>query len=66
MREVPRPLAGAIAGLVARGAAPDVATTWGTALHSTAGDRLTERIGAIGLLARELIDELPRVLADLA
>lgn len=59
-------LAGAIAGLVARGATPDVAATWGTALHSTAGDRLTERIGALGLLARELIDELPRVLADLA
>jgi ADP-dependent NAD(P)H-hydrate dehydratase len=59
-------LAGAIAGLVARGAEPDVAATWGTALHSTAGDRLTERVGPLGLLARELIDELPRVLADLA
>jgi ADP-dependent NAD(P)H-hydrate dehydratase len=59
-------LAGAIAGLVARGAAPDVAATWGTALHSIAGDRLTERIGPLGLLARELIHELPRVLAELA
>jgi ADP-dependent NAD(P)H-hydrate dehydratase len=59
-------LAGAIAGLVARGAEPAVASTWGTALHSIAGDRLTERVGPLGLLARELIDELPRVLADLA
>jgi NAD(P)H-hydrate repair Nnr-like enzyme with NAD(P)H-hydrate dehydratase domain len=40
--------------------------TWGTALHSIAGDRLSERIGPLGLLARELIDELPRVLADLS
>jgi ADP-dependent NAD(P)H-hydrate dehydratase len=59
-------LAGAIAGLLARGAKPDVAATWGTALHSTAGDRLSERVGPLGLLARELIDELPRVLADLS
>jgi hydroxyethylthiazole kinase-like uncharacterized protein yjeF len=59
-------LAGAIAGLLARGADPVVAGTWGTALHSTAGDRLSERIGPLGLLARELIDELPRVLADLS
>lgn len=59
-------LAGAIAGLIARGAAPDVAATWGTALHSIAGDRLTERVGPLGLLARELIDELPRVLAALS
>lgn len=59
-------LAGAIAGLLARGARPDVAATWGTALHSTAGDRLSERVGPLGLLARELIDELPRVLADLS
>jgi hydroxyethylthiazole kinase-like uncharacterized protein yjeF len=59
-------LAGAIAGLIARGADPDVAATWGTALHSMAGDRLTERVGPLGLLARELIDELPQVLAELA
>ncbi|HYI32207.1 MAG TPA: NAD(P)H-hydrate dehydratase [Glaciibacter sp.] len=58
-------LAGAIGGLLARGAAPDQAACWGTHLHATAGDRLAARIGPTGYLARELIDELPSVLVEL-
>ncbi|MGO4689882.1 NAD(P)H-hydrate dehydratase [Glaciibacter sp. 2TAF33] len=58
-------LAGAIGGLLARGADPDQAACWGTHLHATAGDRLAARIGPTGTLARELADELPMVLAEL-
>lgn len=57
-------LAGAIAGLVARGADPGDGACWATWLHATAGDRLAQRIGPMGFLARELADELPRLLAE--
>jgi ADP-dependent NAD(P)H-hydrate dehydratase len=56
-------LAGAIGGLLARGADIADGTCWATYLHARAGDRLTERIGPLGFLARELADELPLVLA---
>jgi NAD(P)H-hydrate repair Nnr-like enzyme with NAD(P)H-hydrate dehydratase domain len=56
-------LAGAIGGLIARGAETAEATCWATYLHARAGDRLAERIGPLGFLARELADELPLVLA---
>jgi ADP-dependent NAD(P)H-hydrate dehydratase len=55
-------LAGAIAGLAARGASPLQAALWGLTMHGGAGDRLARRIGPLGFLARELLDELPGVL----
>jgi ADP-dependent NAD(P)H-hydrate dehydratase len=55
-------LAGAIGGLVARGTDIADGTCWATLLHAQAGDRLAERIGPLGFLARELADELPRLL----
>jgi ADP-dependent NAD(P)H-hydrate dehydratase len=55
-------LAGAIAGIAARGATPTQAAIWGLFLHSSAGDRLAARVGGLGYLARELLDELPRAL----
>ncbi|WP_129336170.1 NAD(P)H-hydrate dehydratase [Cellulomonas endophytica] len=58
-------LAGAVAGLVAGGATLPQATAWGVSLHATAGDRLAARVGPLGYLARELLDELPRVLVEL-
>ncbi|MCU1635578.1 MAG: yjeF-like protein hydroxyethylthiazole kinaserelated protein [Cryobacterium sp.] len=58
-------LAGAIAGILARGASPEQAACWGTHLHAAAGDRLAARIGPTGYLARELLDELPLVLLEL-
>jgi len=58
-------LAGLVAGLLARGAMPAQAACWGTHLHSTAGERLAARIGRLGFLARELLDEAPLVLAEL-
>lgn len=58
-------LAGAIAGLAARGASPEQAAVWGAHLHAEAGERLSARIGRLGYLARELLDELPQVLTQL-
>lgn len=58
-------LAGAIAGLLARGAEPAQAACWGTHLHAVAGDRLTAAVGALGFLARELAATLPTALAEL-
>ena len=56
-------LAGAIAGLLARGADAARATVWATYLHASAGDRLSGRISDVGFLARELCDELAHALA---
>lgn len=59
-------LAGVIGGLLARGASPVGAAAWGVCVHARAGARLAERIGPLGFLARELLDELPRALETLS
>ena len=38
---------------------------WGQYLHAAAGDLLTARLGRLGFLARELLDEVPAVLSTL-
>ncbi|WP_210443349.1 NAD(P)H-hydrate dehydratase [Nocardioides sp. SYSU D00065] len=58
--------AGLVTGLLARGADPAQAAVWGAFLHGTAGDRLAERIGPVGYLARELAGEVPGLLAELS
>lgn len=58
-------LAGVIGGLLARGASPAQATCWGVWLHGRAGARLSERVGPLGFLARELLDEIPRALTEI-
>jgi len=58
-------LAGALVGLLARGAQPAQAACWATYLHAAAGDRLAARVGSLGFLARELLDQLPLVLTEL-
>lgn len=55
-------LAGAIAGLLSRGAEPLAAAGWGVWLHGHAGRRLAQSRGPIGFLARELGGEFPRLL----
>ncbi|MDR0182078.1 NAD(P)H-hydrate dehydratase [Lysobacter arvi] len=55
-------LAGVIAALIARGCTPEQAAVWGVWLHARAGRRAALRIGRLGFLAREVADELPRVL----
>jgi hydroxyethylthiazole kinase-like uncharacterized protein yjeF len=55
-------LAGVVAGLIARGAAPMHAALWAVFLHGSAGNRLAKRFGRIGYLARELLDEIPPIM----
>jgi hydroxyethylthiazole kinase-like uncharacterized protein yjeF len=59
-------LAGIIAGLAARGAGLAQAAAWGVALHARAGERLAERFGRLGYLARELCDDIPALLEQAA
>lgn len=58
-------LAGLIAGLGARGAAPLQAAVWGVHLHALAGERLAQKLGPLGFLARELSAEVPPLLSGL-
>jgi len=53
---------GLVAGAAARCSDAAQAAGWGTYLHVGAGARLAERIGAVGYLARELLDEVPRLM----
>jgi ADP-dependent NAD(P)H-hydrate dehydratase len=53
---------GLVAGAAARCSDAAQAACWGTYLHVGAGARLAERIGAVGYLARELLDEVPRLM----
>lgn len=55
-------LAGVVAGLVARGTDPLHASLWAVFLHGSAGNRLAKRMGRIGYLARELLDEIPPIM----
>ena len=55
-------LAGITSGLAARGADPLTATLRGVWLHGEAGRRLTERVGRVGFLAREIPDGIPQLL----
>jgi hydroxyethylthiazole kinase-like uncharacterized protein yjeF len=57
-------LAGVICGLLARGAHPAQAAVWAVYLHARAGLRLSQRIGPLGFLARELLDEIAPALAQ--
>lgn len=57
--------AGVVLGLCARGAEPAQAAVWGAHLHGSAGDRLASALGATGYLARELAEQVPKVLAEL-
>lgn len=55
-------LAGVVGGLVARGASPLASAIWAVFLHGSAGNLLARRIGRVGYLARELLDEIPGVM----
>jgi ADP-dependent NAD(P)H-hydrate dehydratase len=56
-------LAGIVAGLLARGVAPLEAAQWGVFLHGEAGNRLAQSRGPLGFLARELLAEIPGIMA---
>jgi hydroxyethylthiazole kinase-like uncharacterized protein yjeF len=53
--------AGLAAGFGARGASPVGAAAWSAAVHGRAG----ERLGAVGFLARELLDEVRPAILEL-
>ena len=52
-------LAGLVGGIAARGADVLTATLWGVWLHGEAGRVLSERVGRVGFLAREIAEEVP-------
>jgi NAD(P)H-hydrate repair Nnr-like enzyme with NAD(P)H-hydrate dehydratase domain len=58
-------LAGVIVGLCARGASPLQATAWGVHVHAKAGEALARKVAPLGFLARELLGEVPPLLAKL-
>lgn len=55
-------LAGLIGGLLAQGADPLTAAAWGVCVHGAAGCQLTKSVGEVGFLAREILDQTPRLL----
>jgi ADP-dependent NAD(P)H-hydrate dehydratase len=56
--------AGIVAGFLARGAGAAQAACWGAYVHAVSGQRLVPRFGRVGFLARELLDEIPRTVAE--
>lgn len=56
-------LAGVLVGILARGTEPTLAALWAVYLHGEAGRLLAARHGSVGTLARELPDEIPRLMA---
>ncbi len=58
-------LAGILGGLLARGASPAQAGVWAVFIHGEAGRALQKRVGRVGFLAREIPDEIPRILETL-
>jgi ADP-dependent NAD(P)H-hydrate dehydratase len=56
-------LAGILGGLLSRGAEPRTAAAWAVWLHGESGRRCAETLGKIGFLARELLGEIPRLMA---
>lgn len=59
-------LAGIVGGLAARGADALTALLWGVYLHGEAGRILSERVGRIGFLAREIPELVPGLMESRA
>lgn len=59
-------LAGLLLGFLARGATLDQAAVWAVYLHGAAGNRLKHRFGPVGFLARELSNDVPALMNQLA
>lgn len=57
-------LAGIVGGLLARGCDPLTALLWGVWSHGEAGRRLSEKVGTLGYLARQIPDEVPSLLEE--
>jgi NAD(P)H-hydrate epimerase len=59
-------LAGIIVGLLAQGLQPFDAASAAVYLHATAGERVSASIGQAGLLASDLLPEIPRAMCSLS
>jgi NAD(P)H-hydrate epimerase len=55
-------LSGIIGGLIAQGSDPFAAAVTGVYIHAAAGRRISERLGDSGLLASDLLPEIPLVM----
>ncbi|HEY2597841.1 MAG TPA: ADP/ATP-dependent (S)-NAD(P)H-hydrate dehydratase, partial [Candidatus Dormibacteraeota bacterium] len=55
-------LSGIIGGLLAQGSSPYEAAVTGVYIHAAAGRRLSQRLGESGLLASDLLLEIPVVM----
>jgi len=55
-------LSGVIAALIAQGSDPYTAAVTGVYLHAAAGRRIAQRLGDAGLLASDLLPEIPLVM----
>ena len=55
-------LSGIIGGLIAQGAEPFAAAVTGVYVHAAAGRRISQRLGDSGLLAGDLLPEIPLVM----
>jgi len=58
-------LAGAVAGLVAQGLEPFDAAALGVYLHGRAGEKVRRELGEAGLLASDLLPNLPLMIKEL-
>lgn len=58
-------LAGVIGGLIAQGLSATTAAVVGCYLHGLAGDRVAARLGMAGLIADDLLPEIPQAMAAL-
>jgi hydroxyethylthiazole kinase-like uncharacterized protein yjeF len=58
-------LAGLIAGLIAQGSDAYTAAVTGVYVHAEAGRRLQSRLGSAGMLASELLGEIPLVMKSM-
>ena len=59
-------LAGIVAGFLAQGVPPEDAVRLGVYLHGRTGDRVADDRGGVGLIASDLVEELPRAIKELA
>ena len=58
-------LAGVIGGLLSQGLSPFAAATCGVYLHAAAAERISQDIGDSGLMASDLLTEIPRQMKSL-
>ncbi|MBN2031900.1 MAG: NAD(P)H-hydrate dehydratase [Deltaproteobacteria bacterium] len=59
-------LTGLLGGLLARGLPPEKAAVCGVYLHGLSADYVAEKMGQVGMLAGDLLEAIPRLMAALS